>query len=149
MNALMITPRVKDFVDGLQGIADFIGADAARAISTHFGGTKLYVPRNWREDIDINVIGVEEAQKLCRHFGAERIDVPLMPFTAEALRRFVSALRAENRSNAEIARAIGVSWRTVTRMGQNAPPLTKGRVRVSDERQSDLEAWLKLGKSSA
>ena len=140
-----IEPKVSDFIDSLQPIAAEISVNAARNLTLHFGGTRLYVPRAWRSEADVNVIGEEDARKLCALFGPERIDIPRMPFTPQALKRLVDALRLDGRSNAEIARELGLSWRTVTRLSTVTPDysiLTKKRGRVSDSRQVDLEEWL-------
>lgn len=135
----MIQPRVSDFIESLQPIASEVSVEAARDLAAHFGGTRLYVPQNWRADLDINVIGETMAQQLCKLFGPERIEIPLMPFTPEALKRFTDELRVLGRSNGEIARLLGVSYRTVTRMSSGAAPLTRKRRRAFDDRQIDLE----------
>lgn len=137
-----LSPQVDDFIESLQPIASEIGVGTAIALTTHFGGSRLYVPLKWRETLDLNVLGVEEAQKLCQMFGPERIDIPKMPWTVAALRRFVAQMRSEGGSNGEIARQIGVSWRTVTRLAGAPSNLTNRRGRATDEQQGDLVDWL-------
>jgi hypothetical protein len=135
----MIQPRVSDFIESLQPIASEVSVEAARDLATHFGGTRLYVPRTWRPELDVNAIGEVAAQKLCIMFGPERIDIPRMPFTAEALKKFVDEMRAQGQSNGAIARELGLSWRTVTRLSTTTSPLTGKRRRVLDDRQIDIE----------
>ena len=136
-----ISAEVGDFVDSLQPIASEIGVETAVQMAQHFGGSRLYVPATWRETLDLNVVGVDEAQKLCSLFGPERIDIPKMPWTVPALKRFVERMRSAGLSNGEIARSLGVSWRTVTRLATGVV-LTNGRRRATDERQGDLVDWL-------
>jgi hypothetical protein len=136
-------PRVEDFVEGLQPLAAELGAQATVEIVRIFGGARLYVPQRWRPDLDLNLIGVEAAQALCATFGPERIDIPRHPYTAQAMRRRLDSLRATGMTNGAAARALGVSWRTVTRLaapGREAP--RKGRRRFVDERQIDLVDYL-------
>lgn len=145
----MITPRVEDFIDSLQPIAAEISIQAAWNLCKLFGGTRLYVPKVWRQDAEVNAIGEADAIKLCALFGPERIDIPRMGFTTRAQVKFMDAMRRDGHSNAAIAREIGLSWRTVARLA-HAPAhsllLTKKRGRVSDSRQVDLVEWLDAQK---
>ncbi|QCI65648.1 hypothetical protein [Phreatobacter stygius] len=133
-----MTPEVEDFTEALQPIAAEVGVDAARALVTHFGGTRLYVPKIWRDSLDLNVIGVDAAKDLCRLFGPEKIDIPKVAYSAASLQRLTLRLRGKGLSNAEIARAVGLSWRTVTRYTHRAP-LPAKRQRATDPRQIDIE----------
>lgn len=139
-----LDPQVGDFLDGLQPIAAELGAPATLEIVRFYGGARLYVPRRWTQSLDLNeALGNEAAATLCARFGPERIDIPIQPFTVKALARFVDRLREEEGlTNGQIARTLGVSWRTVTRLTggerSHAPRLR----RRADARQVDLVDWL-------
>ncbi len=143
----MIRPRVSDFIESLQPIASEVSVEAARDLATHFGGTRLYVPRTWRPELDVNAIGEAAAQKLCNMFGPERIDIPRMPYTAEALKKFVDGMRAQGQSNGAIARALGLSWRSVTRLSTTTSLLTGKRRRVPDDRQITIFEMIERERS--
>ncbi len=138
----MIEPRVDDFVDELQPIAAEVGINAAWSLSRIFGATRLYIPKKWRDGLDLNLIGADAARLLCERFGPERIDVPRVPFTAPALHRFAAFARKNGASNGRIARELGISHRTVSRLAAGTPVLTARARRVNDERQVDLIDWL-------
>lgn len=144
----MIEPRIGDFLDELQPIAAEISVDAAWALSRHFRKTRVYIPKRWHEGLDLNVIGADAARALCELFGPERIDVPEIPFTPAALRRFVVDARKSGVPNGKIGLALGISHRTVTRLAAGARVLTSRRGRVNDSRQIDLVDWLGDRKSS-
>lgn len=147
----MIVLAVEDFVADLQPIASEIGVQAARDLVSQFGGTRLYVPKHWRPELAFNaVIGESLGQQLCQLFGPERIEMPIVAFTKAGAVRIAQALHTEGRLHNEIARELGMSRRNVTRLLSGAPaPLTRGRKRVRDERQVDLEELLRaLPKAS-
>lgn len=136
-----LDPQVGDFLDGLQPIAAELGPAATLAIVRHYGGARLYVPRRWTEALELNeTLGVDVARALCAGFGPERIDIPRNPFTVAALRGYGERLRREGLSNGQIARALGLSWRTVTRLTGATTALPRARRRV-DERQIDIEEF--------
>ncbi|MCA0425646.1 MAG: hypothetical protein LCH61_20450 [Proteobacteria bacterium] len=138
----MIQPRVSDFIESLQPVASEVGVETARELVKYFGGTRLFIPQHWTADLNINVIGETVAKQLCRLFGPERIAIPMTPFKLEAQKRFTDELRESGCSNSEIARALGVSYRTVTRMSSGTALLTRKRHRLLDDRQIDLEELL-------
>lgn len=138
----MIEPRVEDFIDSLQPLAAELGVPATLEIVRRFGGARLYVPRRWREELELNAIGIEAARALCARFGPERIDIPRTPFTAQALVRTLQAMRADGATNGQIAVALGMSWRTVTRLAAGRADGPAGRRRRVDERQTDLVDYL-------
>lgn len=137
-----IDPQIDDLLDGLQPLAAELGVAATLEIVRHFGGTQLYVPQRWTPQSDLNALGDETAQRLCALFGPERIDVPLMPFNLPALSRYVERLRADGLNNARVARSLGLSWRTVTRLAGGAPRPAKRKGRARDPRQIDIEEMI-------
>ncbi|QLP96174.1 MAG: hypothetical protein HZY79_00505 [Rhodoblastus sp.] len=138
-----LDPEVGDFLDSLQPLAAEIGVATTLEIVRLFGGARLYVPRRWTPDLEFNALGEAVAGRLCAMFGPERIDIPRMPFTVAALRRYAERLRAqEGLTNGQIARALGLSWRSVTRLGGTASFAAGRRRRRIDERQIDLEELL-------
>lgn len=134
-----------DFIDGYQPIAAVIGPDKARDLAAAFGGQRLYVPTTWRLDLEMNrVIGNEAGRTLCERFGPEQILIPMMPWRLNALHRLARQMRDAGRTQNEAAAALGVSYKTIQRAARSVErPLTERRRRVSDDRQTDLEAWLK------
>lgn len=137
----MIETRVSDLTEGIQPIAEQMGVEMTLKLVKHFGGSRLYIPQRWNASLDLNVLGEDVAQTLCSLFGPERIDLPLMPYTATALKRYADALRGAGQTNGEIARTLGISWRTVARLSTTAPLTTKRR-RALDARQLDIEDFL-------
>lgn len=143
----MIEPRVEDFVDELQPIAAEIGVDIAWALARLFGATRVYVPRKWHEGLDFNAIGEDAARLLCERFGPERIDIPRVPFTQAALQRIARTEREAGHSNGRIARQLGLSYRTVSRLAGGRPALTRPVRQVNDSRQIDIIDWIDGQKS--
>jgi hypothetical protein len=142
----VIEPVTDDFIDGLQPIASELGVAFVRELVRHFGGTRVYVPRAWREGLPLNVLGDEQVRKLCTMFGPERIDIPLVPWTGAAIVRFASQLEAAGHNVGEIAREIGVSHRRIQRWRKSGGVIAgPRRRRAHDERQIDLVDWLNHG----
>lgn len=139
----MINPAVEDFVEGMVPIAAELGVEVARELVRQFGGTRLYVPRAWREQLPLNVVGEEIARQLCERFGPERIDFPLVPWTPDAIVRFVGEMQRTGSTNSDMARELGVSYKRIqrARSGQHLPASSR-RLRIADQRQIDLVDWL-------
>ena len=131
-----------DFVESMQGIAAEIGPEAARDLALHFGGTRLFIPKNWHVELSINLIGDEKAKRLCALFGPERLDIPMMPYRVDALKRFVALMRDQDMNANEIARSLHMSYRSVQAYASGKRALTGRRVKALDVRQADLIDWL-------
>jgi len=144
---MTIEPRVGDFLDSLQPIASELGPALVVDLVKHFAGSRLYVPARWRDDLKLNAVGEERARRLCEMFGPERIDIPRIPWTPAAIRRFARELADRKLTASEIAREIGISYRTIERALSGTPVLTGRRRRPTDERQIDLVDWLARGGS--
>ncbi len=111
----------------LQEIAELVGEAAAVAISSRFGGTRVYFPTaakahegHWLWEC----IGLEAAKKLCDHFEVDgrgqRIEIPL--YVGGTFRQLVRAIATRvheldqaGASSTEIVRKLGVTQRTVHR----------------------------------
>lgn len=141
---LPFQPEATDFCETLAPIAAEIGTGVALALSRQFGGMRLYIPQVWRADLDLNVLGTEPAQKLCRMFGPERVEIPIVPFTADAIGRFSASLAAQGLTSSEIARTLGVSWKRIQRARSRAgqPMPQEARAKAKDTRQIDILDWL-------
>ncbi|WP_315742792.1 MULTISPECIES: helix-turn-helix domain-containing protein [unclassified Bradyrhizobium] len=115
----------------LQEIADVAGETAALKIAAQHGGRRVYFPSVDRlVGVDgehywlIDCVGYELARKICEHFQVDgrgqRIEIPL--YVGGTYRQFmrsinkrVHEMEADGASSAEIAKALGVTQRTVHR----------------------------------
>ncbi|MGJ5203604.1 helix-turn-helix domain-containing protein [Bradyrhizobium sp. HKCCYLR20261] len=115
----------------LQEIADVAGEAAALKIAAQHGGRRVYFPSADRlVAVDgehywlIDCVGHELARKICKHFEVDgrgqRIEIPL--HVGGTYRQFVRQiaerlhqLEDEGKSSTEIARALGLTQRTVHR----------------------------------
>lgn len=136
INAPAIKPAPIDFLDSLQPLAAELGPEAVIELVRHFGGTRLYVPRQFPGEGPLAVLGAN-AEALCGLFGGTRIDVPKEPFRRASYVRWVAALRKEGWTTNEVARALGVGYRFVQEIAAGAPVKARG-VRARDPRQMDL-----------
>lgn len=81
-----------------------IGEEALVRLAEAFGGTRLYVPESMPRDHEIvQAIGAEAAKRLRDRLAPDVIRVPL----ARELR--ARHYRAAGKSNAQIARALGIT----------------------------------------
>lgn len=88
-----------------------IGEEGIVRLAEAFGGTRLFIPATMSSAHDIaKAIGIEAATKLSKRFAPDVISVPL---AREARARHY---RAAGRSNAQIARALGISVSGVERL---------------------------------
>jgi hypothetical protein len=110
----------------LAEIADLVGEAAAIAIASHAGGTRIYLPALPTQDHWLTLtIGLGPAMKLCSHFAVDgkrgqRLDIPL--YVGGTYRQMVRSIAqrvhrmdAEQASSTAIARALGISQRTIHR----------------------------------
>ncbi len=96
----------------------------------HYGGTRLYVPASGDSTQLAEVMSAKAAIALARRFAGATIRVPL------ARERRARQYRAEGRSNAEIARRLGITETGVDKLFHRMPgkPVKGSR----DPRQTDL-----------
>jgi hypothetical protein len=109
----------------LAEIAEVAGEPAALIIATRFGGTRVYIPTQVDDKHAlVESIGREAAIKLCEHFTVDgrgqRLDIPLHFGRTYrelqcAIAKRVHELDDGTRSASAIARAIGITTRTVNR----------------------------------
>lgn len=109
----------------LSEIADVAGEAAAVALAAQYGGTRVYIPAragdgHWL----VACVGRRAADLICAHFVADgsgqRIEVPLAgggsyPQLRRTIARRVHELDREGKSEGVIAKAVGVTGRTVRR----------------------------------
>jgi hypothetical protein len=138
----LVELTVDDLADSLAGIAEQINVPVALGMAHHFGGTRLYVSSRWREELPVNVFGPTAAQDLCRMFGGESIDVPKCPWKPAAIMRIARELHARGLPVNDIARLLGLSWRTINKALSGQMPIAVQRKRRVDDRQIDIEHWL-------
>lgn len=108
----------------LAEIAEVAGEPAAVLIAARVGGTRVYIPAKVSEDHWlVECVGREKAEKIAAHFVVDgrrgtRIDIPLggagaYPQLRRAIAKRVHELDREGGSARAIARAAGVTTRTV------------------------------------
>lgn len=92
-------------------LQSLIGEEALVRLAEAFGGTRLYVPMQMGAGHDVaRAIGTEAARKLASRYAPDTIVVPL----ARELR--ARHYRAASRTNADIARALGITESGVGRL---------------------------------
>jgi DNA-binding CsgD family transcriptional regulator len=103
-----------------------IGEDALIRLAEAFGGTRLYVPVTISAAHDIaRAIGVEAARRLSERLAPDVVRVPL------AREQRARHYRAAGKSNAQIARALGITESGVDKL------FARRRAR-GDDRQPSL-----------
>jgi hypothetical protein len=118
---------MSDKLPGVLGeIAELVGEQAAIAIASRAGGTRVYFPahaddKHWL----VQSVGRDAADKVCAHFTVDgvrgqRIEIPL--FVGGTYRQAVRAIAErvhkmdkEGASSTEIVRKVGVTQRSVHR----------------------------------
>lgn len=109
----------------LNDLADVIGRDkgglaAAVAIGLHYGGRRVYIPRNLPLEDDhqlIKLVGVMAARKLARHYDGLTLTIPPTLIGQQGRRRAtVIALHAGGASQCDIAHRLGIARSTVQRI---------------------------------
>ncbi|MFG1409492.1 hypothetical protein V5G24_00130 [Xanthobacter sp. VTT E-85241] len=128
-------------------VAKLCGVPTADALVREFGGTRLWVPKIWRPDHDLNDIGEELARALFEYFGSSELSIPRTLFTARGRRDMIRRLNEAGHRQRDIARMLRCSQRVVRdEIGGRPRPVAANRRRVVDPRQIDLEEFLSAGK---
>lgn len=97
-----------------------IGEEALVRLAEAFGGTRLFVPVKMSSAHDIaKAVGIDAALKLSERLAPDVIRVPL---AREARARHY---RAAGRSNAQIARALGITESGVDKLFQRMPDVPR------------------------
>lgn len=106
-----------DGSDLLAVVEHCCGREAMERLAFKVGGGRVTVPREPREHHVLSLIlGVEGTRKVVAIFGWGEVEVPMGPAALhERLRTAAEALIKSGKSGPEVARALGVSQRTVTR----------------------------------
>lgn len=104
-----------------------LGEVAFVRLAEAFGGTRLYVPTNITPDHEIAAaIGIDAAKALSARLAPDVIRVPL------AREQRALHYRALGRSNAQIARSLGITETGVDRLFKRRPDApAKGSVQLS------------------
>jgi len=130
----------------LADVAERCGMAAAAALVQHFGGGRVWIPRTWRPEHPLNVIGEEQARELCAFIGPQILDIPKSLLTPEARYNLILELGGQGTIQRDIARQLGLTARTIRRdLKQAGLARLKSRraTRLIDHRQIDLEDYLK------
>jgi alkanesulfonate monooxygenase SsuD/methylene tetrahydromethanopterin reductase-like flavin-dependent oxidoreductase (luciferase family) len=106
--------RIVERYEGLEVTTDnlrrLLGEDAARALSAHFGGSRVYVPKSPGEHHPISVaIGQDAAAQLAGAFHGNTITIPIAPEKQAEIHR----LGAEGKTRREIAAEVRCTERWV------------------------------------
>jgi DNA-binding transcriptional regulator LsrR (DeoR family) len=103
-------------------LATLIGEDAFVRLAEAFGGTRLYVPIGVTADHEIaKAVGLDAAKRLVERLAPDVVRVPL----ARELR--ARHYRAAGKSNAQIARKLGITESGVEKLfGRMPDPPAKG-----------------------
>tara|TARA_R110000787_G_scaffold26344_27_gene73759 strand:+ start:704 stop:1093 length:390 start_codon:yes stop_codon:yes gene_type:complete len=101
----------------LAELAGACGLAAALKLAEAYGGTRLHVPKRVNPAHPLfRALGPEAAAWLVENYGGDRVDVPLGPLANDRQRRTrIRRLIEENASERDIARAVGITDRTVRR----------------------------------
>ena len=128
-------------------VAKLCGVPTAAALVSAFGGCRLWVPKIWRPDHDLNDIGPELARPLFGYFGASELSIPRTLFTARGRRDMIRSLSQAGFSQRDIARTLKCSQRVVRdEIGGRPRTVQANRRRPADPRQIDLEELLQVSK---
>ncbi|CAA0086969.1 Uncharacterised protein [Starkeya nomas] len=129
----------------LREVTEYCGMDAATELVRVFGGTRLWIPLRWTPEHALNRIGEKHARRLIDVFGNSSLDVPRRLLTTDGLATVIDQLTAEGYEQSVIARLVGCSQRTVSRLQCAPRPLGKGKHNRGkvDPRQIDIEDLLK------
>lgn len=116
-----------------QHLRGILGDVAFVHFCQELGGTRVYIPYGMRDDNEIvRAIGREAAEKLSRALAPATIRVPL------ARRERALYFRAEQMSNAQIARKLGITENGVIKLFNREADLPERRGGCRNGAQLDL-----------
>lgn len=146
--AAVIDWQPSEINETLRPIAEHISVAVAEAFVREFGGMRLLIPVNWREDHILNALGEETARLVIAEFAGELITVPRSVATQAARIGRARQMRGTGATVNEIARALGLSHRAAQEHVAGRAVSVQPRRRPKDERQIDIEDILR-GKPAA
>ncbi|MFN3883252.1 MAG: hypothetical protein ACK4Q4_00660 [Rhodocyclaceae bacterium] len=73
----MTTPNEAILPAALAQIAEIAGREAALRLAFRYGGSRVYIPRQFEGSEIVQIVGAEAAKALAGHFGGESIAVPI------------------------------------------------------------------------
>ena len=105
-----------DSADPIARLGEIVGPMGALTLAARWGGTRLFVPREPRDDHPIATwIGAGAMARLCRVYGGDTIEVPGLPIN-RARRERIRELREQGATASEIATVCACSLRYVRRV---------------------------------
>lgn len=111
----------------VQDIANLIGLPHALLLVDHYGGTSMWVPKEFKPDhVLAKIVGAESAIKLIEEYGGENIEITKCEAALRTLRN--DMIRASDKSQSQLAR----QWQLTVRQIRN---IQHG---VVDDRQERL-----------
>lgn len=128
---------------GIAEVADFGGLAMAEALVQHFGGTRIWVPKKWHADHELNAIGEDLAQQLFATFGGDELSIPMSLFTDAGRRAMIRRLADQGIPHRTIARRLRCSQRVVRdELGRRPKKVGRRGRPAADHRQIDLIDYL-------
>ncbi|MBU0931318.1 MAG: hypothetical protein KJ585_04865 [Alphaproteobacteria bacterium] len=104
--------------EALAAIVSAVGQEAALKLTSHFGGTRLYVPRQIGDHHPICVaLGREDADRLAIYCGGSALSIPKQAARRERVRQL---LTGRSLTIAQIAVETAYSERHIYRMQREA-----------------------------
>lgn len=111
---------IQDFPESLRTMMDHgVPKEAIWRLVEHYGGTRLSVPLKFSKDCALaQVISREAGEALCAAYGGDILEVPraVRLRTVARDREIVRRRRDEHLSQSALARAFGLSERSIRRI---------------------------------
>ena len=128
-------PRIELLPGTLRPIAERVGVEAVEKLLARYGGQRIYIPLGTQRSEIAELCGEKLAEALGAAYGGRMFKVPI----GEHLdtRRKHQMIRDDKRP----ANQVAASW------GMHVDSIHRIRGRAPDDRQLDLEAWLKESTS--
>ena len=128
----------------VEEIASICDLETALLLVEHFGGCRFWVPKEWREGHELNIIGEDRAKALITKLGGDELSMPMRPYTSEGLQIMIAKLGEEGHTQRQIAQRLHIAQRTVRDICRRRQlPASRKKAAVKDTRQTDLEDYLK------
>lgn len=118
---------VEELPASLRELVEVIGLPAALALVEHWGGIRLWVPVELRDDHPLIArLGRDAAERLVQHYAGETISVPRCAAALRRMRDRRIRERYQHETAASLAREYGCTerwiWYVVSRAGEDNDP---------------------------